>query len=319
MFSVPVLLIIFNRPDTTAQVFAEIKKMKPRRLFIAADGPRPGRIDDQKNCAATRKIVEEGIDWECEVHKLFSDTNHGCGRAPFLGVDWFFKNVEEGIVLEDDCLPHPTFFEFCRELLEKYRHEPKVMMISGDNFQNGQKHRTDSYYFSHYNHTWGWASWRRVWQFYDFDIKQFPDFDKKNAIANIWSGRVVQNYWMRIFREAYHNNHKDYWDHQLTFAIWNRGGVACLPNVNLVSNIGFGGEATHTFLKKNNIMAAPLGEMVFPLSHPRALSTDDTADAYESKRVFQINLPRLFLIRFLRATGLFNLIKFVYLKFLVKK
>lgn len=315
MFEVPILLIIFNRPDTTTRVFEEIKKIKPRQLFVSADGPRLGRNDDQMNCAAARKIIEEGVDWECEVHKLFLDDNHGCGSAPFMGIDWFFKNVEEGIILEDDCVPHQSFFKFCQELLEKYRYEPKVMLISGDNFQDNQKRGNNSYYFSRYNHTWGWASWRRSWKFYDFEMKDFPNFEKKGAINNIWSKKIVQNYWVNIFKSAYRNKNKDFWDHQWTFSIWNQGGVSCLPNVNLVSNIGFGGEATHTFFKNKKIMAEPVQEVRFPLSHPMSISVDRLADEYENEYIFKINLPRLFFIKFLKTTGLFGLFKMAYLSY----
>lgn len=318
MFPVPILLIIFNRPDITARVFAEIKKIKPSRLFIVADGPRPDLAGDLDRCASARKVVEDGIDWECEVHKLFFDDNHGCGRAPFLGIDWFFKNVEEGIILEDDCLPHHSFFTFCQELLEKYRHEPKVMMISGDNFQNGVKRGENSYYFSRYNHTWGWASWRRAWQFYDFDMKVFSNFKEKNIIENIWSKKTVQNYWLNIFKNAYKNNNKDFWDHQWTFAIWNQDGVACLPNVNLISNIGFGIEATHTFLKKKAIMAKPLREMKFPLIHPTLISVDKTADECENEYIFKINLFRICSISLLKRSGAFNLIKKFYFSYIKK-
>lgn len=319
MFSVPILLIIFNRSDATARVFAEIKKIKPRRLFIVADGPRPGLAGDLDKCASARKIVEDGIDWECEVHKLFFDDNHGCGMAPFLGIDWFFKNVEEGIILEDDCLPHQSFFTFCQELLEKYRHEPKVMMISGDNFQNGVKYGENSYYFSRYNHTWGWASWRRAWQFYDFDMKAFPNFKENNIIKNIWSKKIVQSYWLNIFKNAYKNSTKDFWDHQWTFAIWNQDGVACLPNVNLVSNIGFGSEATHTFFNKKTIMDEPLKEMKFPLSHPQLIAADKAADEYENKHIFKINALRIFLIKVFKITGLFGLFKKIYFGFFIQK
>lgn len=315
MFSVPILIIIFNRPEVTARVFAEIKKIKPNKLFVVADGPRPDNLSDQENCRLTRDLIKNGIDWDCDLHLKFFDFNHGCGRAPYLGIDWFFQNVEEGIILEDDCLPHPSFFQFCEELLERYRSDQRVMMISGDNFQRGVKRGGASYYFSHYNHTWGWASWRRAWRFYDFDMKDFPQFKKDITIASIWRSRLVQKFWLNIFADVYSNDNKDYWDHQWTYAIWKREGLACLPNVNLISNIGFGSAATHTFFKGQAISAVPLEAMQFSLVHPGVITANTEADEYENKYVFKINLFRTTLVAIAKKTGVFDFVKKFYFWF----
>src|SRR5512139_3287315 len=162
----PVAFIIFNRPDTAERVFAEIAKARPPKLLVVADGPRANRSGEAEKCAATRAIIDR-VDWDCEVLTNFSDTNLGCKNRVSSGIDWVFEQVPEAIILEDDCLPHPTFFRFCEELLERYRDDERIGMISGDNFQLGQKRTDASYYFSRYNHIWGWASWRRAWRHYD--------------------------------------------------------------------------------------------------------------------------------------------------------
>ena len=317
MFSTPILFIVFNRPDVTTRVFAEIKKLKPKQLFIVSDGPRPNRLDDIDNCAIVRKIIEDGIDWECDVKKLFFETNHGCGQAPFLAIDWFFKTVEEGIILEDDCLPHPSFFGFCQELLEKYRYESKIMMISGDNFQNGINRGEYSYYFSHHSHTWGWASWRRAWKYFDFNMEVFPVFQEKRKIRDIWTRKIDQKYWLNIFKNSYKNLNKDFWDYQWTFAIWNNGGISCSPNVNLVSNIGFGEVATHTFFRSNKMMVLPVQAVALPLSHPLLIRVDKDADEYENIYIFKIRWARLLLVKIFKSTILYSLFKRIYFKFFV--
>ncbi len=155
----PVALIIFNRPDTTERVFAEIAKARPPKLFIIADGPREDRPGEAERCASARAIVDR-VDWNCEVQKNYSDVNLGCGARPATGISWVFDQVEEAIILEDDCIAHPTFFRFCDELLEKYRDDERIMHIAGNNFQFGNQRTSFSYFFSHHNICWGWASWR---------------------------------------------------------------------------------------------------------------------------------------------------------------
>ena len=166
-FDVPILFIVFNRPDTTAIVFQKIREIKPRKLFLAADGPRPSREGEKERCDAVRKIITEGVDWDCDVQLKFSDINLGCGRAESSAMLWFFESVGEGIVIEDDTLPDTSFFYFCKELLAYYRNDETVRMIGGNNFQGGKKRGDGSYYFSKLTHSWGYASWWRAWKDYD--------------------------------------------------------------------------------------------------------------------------------------------------------
>lgn len=281
----PVVLIIFNRPDTTAKVFEAIRQAKPSQLLVIADGPRPEKPGEAEKCAATRAIIDR-IDWDCEVLKNYSEINLGCQQRVSSGLDWVFQTVETAIILEDDCLPHPTFFRFCAELLAKYRDEPRVMAISGDNFQCGQNSETDkSYYFSHYPHCWGWATWRRAWQHYDVKMKQWPEVRQTDWLQNILPDIHAVKYWSNIFEKVYSAGLNS-WAYAWTFTCWRHRGLTILPNVNLVSNIGFGAEASHT-KDVNSIFAnMPVNEINFPLVHPTAIARNILADDFTEKIVF---------------------------------
>lgn len=181
----PVVFFIFDRPDTTARVFAEIARGKPPKLLLVADGPRPDHPGEAEKCAAARAVVEQ-VDWPCEALTDYAETNLGCRRRVSSGLDWVFATVEEAIILEDNCLPHPTFFRFCEELLERYRDDERVMRISGGNHKFGRKIGTDSYYFTRYAHVWGWASWRRAWRYYDVNMKSWMSATDKRAFLDVF-------------------------------------------------------------------------------------------------------------------------------------
>lgn len=299
-FITPIVFMIFNRPTVTQQVFNEIRKVHPRKLFVIADGPRLGREEDVDKCVSARKIVEQ-VDWECEVIKNYADVNLGCKRRIASGLDWVFGMVEEAIILEDDCLPHPTFFAFCQENLERYRDDMRIMTISGNNFQYGQRRTPDSYYFSRYAHVWGWATWRRAWKFYDVDMNLWSEvrtgqwlFDILGSMrATVQGGRChfdimsslkAIEYWYKIF-DYTHAGKIDTWDYQLIFTSWVQNGLHILPNVNLVSNIGFGADATHTRIlgKAANI---PVEAVALPLQHPPFIIRDAIADDYTQANHF---------------------------------
>jgi hypothetical protein len=309
-FDVPILLVIFNRPETQQRVFDEIRKIRPKRLFVVADGPREGKPGEKERCEAARKIIDQ-VDWECEVKKNFSDTNMGCGKRPASGITWFFENVEEGIILEDDCIPDQSFFNYVQELLEKYRDNERVMVISGDNFQNGIKRGDGDYYFSRLPHTWGWATWRRVWEKYDFEMKDFPDFVRDNNIENIWKKKEVQKYWQEKFSELY-AYHFDIWDYQLTYAIWKNDGICISPNANLISNVGFGPNATHTLTSSRSVAGVPLGRISSPLIHPSAMVIDTVADDLDNSL---IHMKHTKIKNLLRRMGLFNYARDIYHKY----
>ena len=276
-----VAFIIFNRPNTTEKVFDEIRRAKPRKLLVVADGPRVDCPGDAEKCQETRAIIER-VDWPCEVLTNYSEINLGCKRRVSSGLDWVFNTVDEAIILEDDCLPHPTFFRFCEELLEKYRDDERVMMISGDNFQLGRSTTSYSYYFSRFAHIWGWASWRRAWKYYDVDMKFWPEIRNGSWLRPMLDNAGVQKHWRSIFDQVY-SGKIDTWDYQWAYSCWLQNGLSILPSVNLVSNIGFGGGATHVTITNSRFANMQTVPIMFPLRHPRFLMRDTVSDAYTHK------------------------------------
>ncbi|WPU91641.1 nucleotide-diphospho-sugar transferase [Mucilaginibacter sabulilitoris] len=245
MFKTPILLLIFNRPDTTEKVFNEIRRLQPAALYIAADGPREGKTEDIERCKKCREIVMNNLDWDCEVNTLFNDTNLGCGAAPASAISWFFEHVERGIILEDDILPDPSFFNFCQEMLIRYENTPDVMHISGCYFLQDflPADQEQSYYFTRHIHVWGWATWRRAWQYYDYDMAEWDRFNSDEALSDYYGPYYI--FWKTLFANMLHKGN-DIWDYQWMFAIYKKNGVAINPAANLVQNLGFGENATHT-------------------------------------------------------------------------
>lgn len=283
----PVALIIFNRPDTTERVFAAIAQAKPPVLLVVADGARTHRAGEAEKCAATRAIVDR-VDWDCKVLTNYSETNLGCKKRVASGLDWIFEQVPEAIILEDDCLPDPSFFRFCEEMLERYRDDERISMISGDNFQFGRQHGDASYYFSRYTHIWGWASWRRAWKGYDKDIALWPTVRDNERLDGIVSNKKEKKYWTKIFEKTFQGK-IDTWDYQWMFHSWINGRIAIVPNVNMISNIGFGVEATHT--RGASIYSCmDVEAMQFPLQHPKIMLASAAADAYTAATNFNANV-----------------------------
>lgn len=285
----PVAFIIFNRPDTTALVFAEIAKAKPPKLLVVADGPRTSRPGEAERCAATRAIIGR-VNWDCEVLTNYSDANMGCKNRVASGLDWVFEQVPEAIILEDDCLPHPTFFRFCEELLERYRDDERIAMISGGNFQFGRKRGDASYYFSRYNHIWGWASWGRAWQHYDRDAAIWPEFRDNGCLEVLIKDPGERKFWAKIFQSVYEGR-IDTWDYQWGLATWAHGMVSVIPSVNQISNIGFGVDATHTH-GASIYAALPVEPLRFPLCHPKVILPHAEADAFTACGMFSNSLYR---------------------------
>ena len=280
----PVAFLIFNRPDTTARVFEAIRQAKPPKLLVVADGPRPDRADDIEKCNAARAIIE-GVDWDCEVLTDYSDVNLGCKNRVSSGLDWVFGLVEEGIILEDDCVPHPSFFRFCQELLDYYRDDKRIMAISGDNFQFGRNPTEYSYYFSRYPHCWGWATWRRAWKYYDVEMKLWPKIETQKMLSNILQNSKHESFWRNIFKSAYEGM-LDSWNACWCFACWIQNGLTIIPDVNLVTNIGFGPESTHTLGSKSKLANIPAEIMAFPLKHPEFIIRNCIKDNFTEAAVF---------------------------------
>jgi hypothetical protein len=275
-----VVLIIFKRPSTTERVFETIRQAKPPKLFIIADGPRPNVPGEAKQCALTRAVVEQ-VDWDCQVYRNYSETNIGCAKRLPTGLDWVFEQVEEAIVLEDDCVPHPTFFSFCEELLERFKDDERIALISGQNAQSGQKRGDYSYYFSRYTLTWGWATWRRAWQNFDFYLRLWPEAKAQKVLQNSLDDSRAIRYWTRILQTTYENpDQVTWWDYQWLFACWIQQSLSIIPNVNLVSNIGSGADSTHTVEQDNRYLNLPATPIEFPLRHPLFLQPHLEADRF---------------------------------------
>jgi hypothetical protein len=286
MFNTPVLFLVFNRPDTTRVVFDRIRKIQPKYLFVAADGPRKNKPDDIIKCKAARKIIDE-VDWDCELKTLFRESNLGCKIAVSSAIDWFFENVEEGIILEDDCLPDLSFFGFCELLLEKYRNDKRIMHIGGANFQDGKIRGDGSYYFSKISHVWGWATWKRAWDKYNVNIPDFQEFVNQNTIAKAYPHKDMQKFFLKNFEMVFRNE-RDTWDYQWVYTLVVNNGLSIIPNKNLISNIGFDSDATHTTLKFHPLANKPV-EKIDEIIHPSRIISNTNADVYTFKNYFILN------------------------------
>jgi hypothetical protein len=283
---VPILFLIFNRPETTARVMDAIRAGRPKRLYVAADGPRDGKSGEAERCAEVRRLAT-GIDWPCNVRTLFRERNLGCRQAVSSAITWFFEQEPEGIILEDDCLPSPSFFPYCADLLNRFRDDQRIMCITGNNFQQDMNGYPYSYYFSKYNHIWGWATWCRAWRCYDDTMRLYPEYLDYNFFKSLSPSRGFFDYWKGELDKVYHRT-LDTWDYVWMFSCWANNGLTCTPRVNLVSNIGFGPDATHCH---NNSSSSNLSrfDIEFPLKHPPLIVRNADADVRVSERVFNIS------------------------------
>lgn len=281
MFSIPILLITFNRPDHVRQVLTEIRKQKPAQLFVCQDGAREGNQLDVERVQQVRDVITELIDWPCELHTLFQEKNLGCGLGPAEGITWFFEHVEMGIILEDDCVPSPDFYPYCETLLEHYKNDERISIISGCYHGENEKWKNgDTYYFSHGNHaTWGWASWRRVWKKFDYYLKDIDMTSFKKILSYYVSELREFEFWCEQFEMTKSNRiNESAWDFQFWFACWRDKMLSIKPNYNLISNIGTGPDATHTF-GDNSLMhrdVEPFGLW----QHPAEIVQNKRADHY---------------------------------------
>lgn len=289
MFNTPILFLIFNRPDTTEEVFGKIREVKPKRLFISADGPRIDNENDLIKCGEARAIVNK-IDWDCEVETVFNVENKGCGKAVSDAISWFFENVKEGIILEDDCVPGIDFFKFCQIMLHRYRDNDKVLHVGGNNFQFGQKWGKGDYYFSAFAHIWGWATWDRAWAKYEFDIANNPPINDNSFLHAFKNNDLAENYFKEVFKKV--SNHEvDTWDYQWQYAIIKNQGLSICPNVNLVKNIGYREDATHTKLNEPEWNKSNIAGTLNTFSPPQKLSIEYEADKITLKSIFGIKEP----------------------------
>ena len=286
----PVALLLFRRPEETARVFERIREARPRRLFLIADGPRPGNEEDERGCEQARAVVER-VDWDCEVIRDFADRNLGLKRRIPSGLDRVFEESEEAIVLEDDCLPDPTFFPYCDELLHRYRDDERIVHITGSQLLRTPPSGA-SYHFSRYPHVWGWASWRRAWELYDVDLSDWhsdTEAERRDRLQGIFEEEDERRYWGWVWD---HSPEIDNWDAQWSYVGLSRGLLSVNPNRNLISNIGFSEDATNATADPLGIAGRPLEGIEFPLEHPAEVGRDEQADALAS-RFFRRPAPPL--------------------------
>lgn len=290
----PVALFIYKRPQTTYKVFEAIREAQPQVLYVIANAPNPNYPDEQEKSKATRRIINT-VDWKCEVVKKYADTYSHCSKQLIGGFNWLFSNVEEAIILEDDCVPHPTFFPFCEELLAKYRYDNRITSISGTNYLLRRIKPHYSYYFSIFNHCWGWASWKRAWQSFDINMSLWQEISTSKVLENILPDKNSVSYWTKILQTVDNSPEGINWDCQWTFACWMQSGLGIIPKDNLVSNIGFGLDSTNCHSQKSPYYNMPRYAMAFPLQHPPFVVRDLKPDKFTQRTLFKEKYLRLFI------------------------
>jgi hypothetical protein len=283
----PIALILFRRPETLARVFAAVAAARPPRLYLIADGPRPGRPEDGPAVAAARAVVAQ-VDWPCAVTRLYAEANLGLRARVESGLDTVFAAEERAIILEDDCVPDPSFFPFCAELLARYAADERVMAVAGDSFQP-RRPTADSYYFSRYPHCWGWATWARAWARYDGPMADWPALRDGPWLRELLGDRRAARGWRATFERVYRGE-VDSWAYRWTYSCWRHGGLSALPAVNLVSNIGFGAAASNTEAATSPFAALPAGRVELPLRHPPAVARHARADAHTERTLYSRGL-----------------------------
>ncbi len=284
-FNTPVLLIIFNRTVCLQRVFQRIREIRPAKLYLAADGPRTSRPEDVEKCEAARRLIINNIDWPCQLYTHLNEQNLGCGRGPASAITWFFEHEEEGIILEDDCLVDSSFFTFAQELLEKYRDDQRVGVISAMNMVGDAVPCQHSYMFSRITFgLWGWASWRRVWKDYDIDCKTLPELEKNNELF-FSDDPAVKWFFTISIKGIYEIGGYNGWDFQFGFANLIQSRLSIVPRQNLVQNLGDTGDGTHEPSKILHQATRTAHSMPFPLVHPPYVMPNLTYDRFYSKHV----------------------------------
>lgn len=271
--NVPVLLTGFNRADFFIQSLISLRELGLKQIFIALDGPRPNHEHDIAESEKIRKFLHETKSWSINMEYLVRKENLGCRYAMQEAITWFFEHVEAGIILEDDCTFHPDFIPFASEMLERFSDNPEIMHISGSNFQKGQRFGNESYYFSAMPHIWGWATWRRAWKRYDENI----DLKVLDQLEGYFNNKKDINRFKREFSKAI-SGKLDTWGYRWINSIWKHKGLCITPSVNLITNIGFGENATHTKQEKSSLNKMPIRSLDMPFVHPHEQEINYKAD-----------------------------------------
>lgn len=303
-FGTPIVLIVFNRPEQTRLIFQSIRKLKPKYLFIISDGVRDGFHNEEIKVNEVRKIFDE-IDWECNINKNFSIPNLGLEKRVLTGLSWVFSLVDKAIILEDDCLPHESFFQFCDELLNRYRNDQRIGMISGDNYWPNKEISKESYAFSNYTLTWGWATWSDRWNSFDPELKHYDKSMKDKVLNNLFKKKIELSYWKEIFDKRYIE-----WDYCWLITNWSQSRLCIYPGKNLISNIGFGYMATHTTDDSHHLANYSLDEIEYPLIHPSFIAINHKTETEIRKILYSITT-----IKWLRS----KIRRLYYIDLLIKR
>lgn len=283
-FDTPILLITFNRPDYVVQSLSEIRKQQPEKLYIFQDGPREGNENDVVRGAEVRKLVKTMVDWPCGLHTNYQEKNLGCGLGPATAITWFFENEELGMIFEDDCVPHEDFFPYCKELLNKYKSNDDIAIIGGCNYGYDIKGGKSYDFGSGHHQTWGWASWRRVWKLFDYYLVGYGEKEFSKIIGRYYKPFRQRDYWNQVFKEVKKNQlNGSCWDYQFYFSLWKREMLAIYPRVNLVTNIGFGDDATHTTNQSNGMLSRETYPII-PLNHPDKIELNSALDDFMMRK-----------------------------------
>jgi len=294
-FDTPILFLVFNRAHHSSEVFNQIRKIKPTKLYIVADGPREDRPSDRKGCYETRQLIMDGIDWPCQVKTLFREKNLGCKLSVSDGITWFFNQVEEGIILEDDCVPNISFFYFCRRMLEKYRFDQRILQISGSNYLQGKLNLAESYYFTKINDIWGWATWKRGWEKYDLKMTGYDKFLTDDALSNYMPVPKIRK-WLQSYLDESYTGKSNVWSSQWVFVLAKENALTIAPALNLVTNVGSDGigEAANTTDQSSFIYSTlKAQEMPEKIIHPEYILPNVNADLVRFQLIRQTD-PRLF-------------------------
>ena len=280
-FKTPILIIAWKRPQKTRELINVIKEINPDNLYIACDGPKNENPEEDNKVRETRKLLLTSFKEVNKKKYLLSKNNQGCKLGVSNAVNWLFKHEKEGIILEDDCIPHLDFFRFCQEMLENYRNDERIWSITGHNQQNNIQRGSGTYYFSKYPRSWGWATWKRSWAKYDRDITDWPKIKSKGILKNQLRNNIELKYWEKILDSIYYHNYPNTWDYQWSLSSFLNSGLTIVPNKNLIKNIGFDEEATHTFEGEANTFIEndkAYSNSIFPTIHPDYFVINQKAD-----------------------------------------
>ena len=287
----PILLIGFNRPDTMQKVFDEVRKARPFKLYYAVDGARSDKDGEEEKVNLVQAIIQQ-VDWPCEVHTLFRTSNRGCGYGPAEAITWAFEQEESLIVLEDDCVPNQSFFRFCDEMIDMYVNDTRVNIVSGRSHHRGFKaFANQDYIFTHYAHTWGWATWKRVWREFDIKMSDFPSFIREGGALNVFSSKEEGIYYNKLFGKIYNQIDDECthsWDSQWVYTRMKMGGLGIVPAYNLIRNIGEVG--THS-TGHQPCFDLEAEEMPFSIRHPKFVTFNREYEEFHFKTHIKMSVP----------------------------